>query len=102
MDSQTPVARDNVTLRELESEIIISGPSSVFPRVTEEKEGEEERTAPPSSPCHGRITARQILKKTDPNPFHLTVAARVCAYMFIFMRDCYSLRVFASKGIYAY
>ncbi len=51
IDSQTPVARDNVTPREQELEI--SDPSSVFSRVTEEKEEEEERTAPPSSPCHG-------------------------------------------------
>lgn len=61
MDSQTPVARDNVTPRERE----ISDPSSMFSRVTEDKE-EEERTAPPSSPCHGiheRELARQILKK---------------------------------------
>lgn len=53
MDSQTPVARDNVTPRELECEISV--PSSMFSRVTEQKEEEkEERTAPPSSsPCHG-------------------------------------------------
>ncbi len=60
IDSQTPVARDNVTPREQKREI--SDPSSVFSRVTEEKE--EERTAPPSSPCHG---IHERISTSDPD-----------------------------------
>ncbi len=97
IDSQTPVARDNVTPREQEREI--SDPV-VFSRVTEEKEEEEERTAPPSSPCHGftRELARQILTKQIL--IHLlTVAAGVeCVYMhaWLLQRTCLCF-----KSIYA-